>query len=331
MTTTGFRRFAVVAAAVAALLVISDAPAGAAERARGDDDRVTISGPVVVGAQQRVDGAVVSFDGSVRIAGVVDGDVFVGRGSVTVLRNGLVTGTVTVGSGNARIVGRVGDDVTVLRGRAILASTAAVDGDVRSSRRPDVAPGAAVAGNVETTNFSAWFTAAGWALLFLWWLAVTITLLVVGLLFVLLLPRAAQTVTSTGRGTVGLNILWAVLLAIALPIVAGVLAVTIVGIPLALAVMLSLVLAFPMGYVVSSLVLGRLIARNVHPAVAFLIGFGILRVVALIPGLGGLVGFLAAAYGLGVIGVAAWRAGRRTDASTGDGPPPQPAVAEAAG
>jgi cytoskeletal protein CcmA (bactofilin family) len=332
MRTTGSRRIAVVAAAITALLVLAAAPAGAADDdGGGSDERVSITGPIAVGAQQRVDGAVISIDGAVRIAGVVDGDVFVGRGGVTVAEGARVTGTVTVGSGDARINGRVGDHVTVLRGRAILSDTAVVDGDVRSSRKPDVAQGADVTGDIEQTDFSAWFTAAGWALLFLWWLAVTITLLIVGVLFVLLLPGAAQAVTATGREGVGRNILWAVILAIALPIVAAVLAATVVGIPLAIAVMLSLALLFPMGYVVSSLVLGRLISKGSSLVVAFLIGFGILRLIGLIPGLGWIVGFLAAAYGLGVIGVAAWRAGRRTDAGTREPPPQQPAVAEAAG
>lgn len=330
MRTTGSRRIAAIAAVTTALVLLTATPAGAADDAGGDDERVSISGPIAVGPRQRVDGPVISIDGSVVIAGVVDGDVFVGRGGVTVTEDGRVTGTVTVGSGDARINGTVGDHVTVLRGRAILSDTAVVDGDVRSSRRPDVASGARVDGDIEQTDFSAWFTAAGWALLFLWWLAVTITLLIVGILFVLLLPGSAQAVTDTGRESVGRNVLWAVILAIALPIVAAVLAATVVGIPLAIAVVLSLVLLFPMGYIVSSLVLGRLISKGSSLIVAFLIGFGILRLVGLIPGLGWIIGFLAAAYGLGVLAVAAWRAGRRTDAGTQE-PPPQPAVTEAAG
>lgn len=332
MRTTASRRLAGIAAVLTALLILTAAPAGAADDdGGGDDERVSISGPIAVGRNQRVDGPVISIDGAVVIAGLVDGDVFVGRGGVTVTEDGRVTGTVTVGSGDARINGTVGDHVTVLRGRAILSDTAVVDGDVRSSRRPDVASGARVDGDIEQTDFSAWFTAAGWALLFLWWLAVTITLLIVGTLFVLLLPGSAQAVAAAGRESVGRNVLWAAILAIALPIVAAVLAATVVGIPLAIAVVLSLALLFPMGYVVSSIVLGRLIAKGSSLILAFLIGFGILRLIGLIPGLGWIIGFLAAAYGLGVIAVAAWRAGHRSDAGTREPPPQQPAVTEAAG
>jgi hypothetical protein len=42
--------------------------------------------------------------------------------------------------------------------------------------------------------------------------------------------------------------------------------------------------------------------------VAFLVGWGILRVVALVPILGGLVWFAAVVFGLGALTVAIWRA-----------------------
>jgi hypothetical protein len=41
---------------------------------------------------------------------------------------------------------------------------------------------------------------------------------------------------------------------------------------------------------------------------AFLVGWGILRVLALIPVLGGLVGFAAVVFGLGALAVVIWRA-----------------------
>jgi nitrate reductase NapE component len=55
---------------------------------------------------------------------------------------------------------------------------------------------------------------------------------------------------------------------------------------------------------------------------AFFAGFGILRAVALIPGLGFIVWFLACIYGLGALTRAAWRAGREPSAEV---PPAAPA------
>jgi hypothetical protein len=65
-----------------------------------------------------------------------------------------------------------------------------------------VARGAVVDGDIAKTNFAAWFTVAGWIVLVLWWLAVTVSLLIVGILFVLF-PKAAQTVAAVGANRPG--------------------------------------------------------------------------------------------------------------------------------
>jgi hypothetical protein len=238
-----------------------------------------------------------------------------------------VTGAVTVVRGDAVVQGRVADGVTATSGRAVVGDTAVVDGDVRSSKRPDVAQGARVTGDIEKTDFATMFTIAGWIGLALLWLAATITLLILGLLFIALFPRAALAASAAARASVGISILWAAILGIGLPIVAGLLAATVVALPLGVGLILALALVLPLGYVVTSLMLGRLIARGVGDIPAFLIGFAILRAVALIPGLGFLVGFLAAIYGLGALAVAAWRSGRRagtdTAAPPAESPPPE--------
>jgi hypothetical protein len=137
-------------------------------------------------------------------------------------------------------------------------------------------------------------------------------LLVIGILFVLLFPKAARAVTATGRGSTGLSIGWGAILGLGVPLVAAGLGATLVGLPLGLGILALLLVAFPLGYVMTALIIGRSIARGVHDVVAFLIGFAILRALAIIPGLGWLIGFLAAAFGVGALAVAAWRAGHAT-------------------
>jgi hypothetical protein len=67
--------------------------------------------------------------------------------------------------------------------------------------------------------------------------------------------------------------------------------VTVVGIPLALALLAALGLIYALGYSASAWILGRSILRvPVARIVAFLVGWAILRVLALIPILGGLCG-----------------------------------------
>ncbi len=53
---------------------------------------------------------------------------------------------------------------------------------------------------------------------------------------------------------------------------------------------------------------------------AFFAGFGILRAVALLPGIGLVVWVLASLYGLGALTIAAWRAGHETPTAPIDRP-----------
>jgi len=79
-----------------------------------------------------------------------------------------------------------------------------------------------------------------------------------------------------------------------------------VGIPLGLFLFLALALVYSIGYVVGVLALGRLVLKE--PAsryVAFLVGWGALRVIALVPFLGGIAWLVSAVLGLGTLWVAA--------------------------
>ncbi len=62
---------------------------------------------------------------------------------------------------------------------------------------------------------------------------------------------------------------------------------------------------------------------------AFFAGFGILRLIALIPGLGLIVWFVVCIYGIGAVSMAAWYGGHELrDAPPADPPPPPEAAAE---
>jgi len=71
----------------------------------------------------------------------------------------------------------------------------------------------------------------------------------------------------------------------------------------------ALLLLYALGYGASAWILGRPILRGPTAWIlAFLVGWGILRVLAPVPVLGGLVWFAAVVVGLGVLAVAIWRA-----------------------
>lgn len=302
----------------------SASPAGAAATpSPRTDRRISISGGVVVASGDVVNGPVVSVDGPATINGTVKDDVFVGDGRLVI--HGRVTGDVLVVSGDVLITGRVDGDVVALRGRVTTREGARVQGDVKSRRTPDVAPGT-VRGDVKTLNVGNLF--AGFLLVFLvyLWIAVTVSVAILGLLFLLLFPRAADATAAAGRKfwpTLG----WGALIGILGPIVGALVLATIIGIPFGLEILSALNVLAPLGYVASSLVLGRLMVKGTSAGGrigAFFAGFGILRAAALIPGLGFIVWLLACIFGLGALVRAAWRAGRRA-------PEAPPAVSTAEG
>jgi hypothetical protein len=199
--------------------------------------------------------------------------------------------------------------VTVFNGRVELQRGANVTGDVVSQSAPVVASGATIGGTTTRLQTRTNWNGLGWVGRFGWWLAVSVSTLVIGLVLVWLLGRGADRVLEAGRTRIGLAIGLGLLVFFGLPILAGIALVTVVGIPLGLVVLAALLLIYALGYSASGWVLGRSILRRPGTwVVAFLTGWAILRVVALIPILGGLVWFAAVVFGLGALAVAIWYA-----------------------
>ena len=98
---------------------------------------------------------------------------------------------------------------------------------------------------------------------------------------------------------------------IGLPIVAVIALITIVGIPFGLGLLGALGLIHAIAYVVGALWLGRFMVKEPKSAIgAFFAGWAILRVIALIPGVGVLGWIVAVVIGGGAITIALFRSGR---------------------
>jgi hypothetical protein len=277
-------------ATFAVLLLGLAAPAWAQSGSgTGPEAFVVMSGEANVPAGQTV-GDLVVFHGSAVVAGTVDGSLTAFDAPVT-------------------ISGRVNGDVVAFNGRVELREGAHVTGDVVSRGAPIVAQGAVIDGSIRRveTNFN--FEGFGWIGRLAWWLAVSISTLALGLLLVGLAGRGAPKLAETARSALGLSIGWGLLLFFGLPLVAGIALATVVGIPFGIGLFAALGLIYGLGYAASAWILGRALLRE--PAswvLAYLVGWGILRVVALIPFLGGTIWTLAVIFGLGVLMVTVWRA-----------------------
>jgi hypothetical protein len=277
-----------------ATLVFGAVLATPAAAANGDDeltdsDQIVMNGRLVVAEGETVDTAVL-FHGSATI-------------------DGTVTKSVVVFDGPTEISGHVQQDVFVFNGAVTVRSGAQIDGDLVTSETPNVESGATVAGQQQriSTRFDA--GAFGVASRFAWWLGYSVSTLVLGLLLLLFAPGLDAAIVRAWRERTGPSIGFGALVFFLLPIAAIILLLVVVAIPLGLFTLLALGLLYTVGYVAGAHAIGRLLVKApTSRFLAFLVGWGILRVVGLVPVLGGVAWTLATILGLGVLWVASRRA-----------------------
>jgi len=235
------------------------------------------------------------------------GDLVVFHGSSAV--DGTVSGSLVAFDAPVTISGEVDGDVVVFNGRVELRDGANVTGDVVSRSDPVVDSGATIGGETQRIQTNVDWDGFGWVGRLAWWLAVSVSTLVVGLVLLWLVGRGAGGIVDAGRTGIGPSIGWGLLAFFGLPILGIIALVTIVGIPLGLGVLAALGLIYAIGYSATAWIVGRRLLREPTAWIlAFLAGWGILRVLALVPILGGLVGFAAVVFGLGALAVVIWRA-----------------------
>jgi hypothetical protein len=273
------------------VLVLAFGPAtlGAAAQPREAENQIVLSGTVEVDRGREV-AEVVVLHGSARIEGVALGDVIVLDGGITV--HGQVSGSVVAMDGSVRLgsSAQVGGDVTA-RGGVVVSEGAVVDGRIRQHAAFTWRAPLAVFGRFGT------------------WLAVTVSTLLLGLALVFIGPRGVEAVFDAARTAPWFAAAWGAGLAVGIPVLAVVAMASLVVLPLGLALALALSLAAFAGYAFAGYALGRLVWTNPErQVVAFLAGWGALRVIGLIPFVNGVTFVLAAAFGLGAAAVATWKA-----------------------
>jgi hypothetical protein len=271
-----------------------------------DSDQIVMNGRLIVADGDTVDTAVL-FHGTATI-------------------DGTVTKSVVVFDGPTEISGHVQQDVFVFSGPVTVRSGAQIDGDLVTSETPTVESGATISGEQQrvSTRFDA--GAVGVASRFAWWLGYSVSTLVLGLLLLLFAPRVDAAIVRAMRERTGASIGFGALVFFLLPVVAVFMLVIVVALPLGLFMLLALALLYTVGYVAGAHAIGRLLVKlPTSRYLAFLAGWGILRVIGLIPALGGLAWVLASIFGLGVL----WVAGRLAAAEPSEARavPPTPAVA----
>jgi hypothetical protein len=274
-----------------ACLVLALVPATLAttSQPKEAEDQIVLSGTVDVARGSEV-GEVVVLHGSARIDGVAFGDVVVLDGGITI--DGQVSGSAIAVDGSVK-----------------LGPNAHVGGDVLARGTVVVSEGAVVDGRIRQHAAFTWRTPVSVLGRFATWLAVTVSTLLLGLAIVLVAPRGVDAVFDATRNATWIAAAWGVGLTVGIPILAILAIASLVALPLGLVVALALALAAFAGYALAAYALGCLVwTAPTRQVVAFLIGWAILRLVALIPFVSGVTFLLAGAFGLGAAAVATWRA-----------------------
>jgi hypothetical protein len=242
-------------------------------------------------------------------------------GTAVVIRgNGVIEGAVgdqlLVVRGNAHVTGRVHGDVVVLNGHVDLAPGAHVDGNVLLyGSTLTRSPGAVVTGQIHEERGLSFGARAIW----LFWLGMTLTLVVTGLVFATLATRSLIESAGMIAAATGPTLLTALLLWIGLPALAFLAFLTVIGIPLGFTILFFVIPALTaIGYLVTGTAVGRLVMRRrrtppdaigvVHEPLYAEVTSGvlILQIIGFIPGLGGLVIILAGLLGAGALLYRAW-------------------------
>lgn len=236
--------------------------------------------------------------GDVRIDAHVHGNARAAGGTVTVEPSAIIDGNATLAGGNVdvygqiggslqafggriRIDGQVAGDVEVVSDDIRLGPGARIDGRLtyRGPNAPEVAPGAVVAGGIDRQQ-RAWRDlspesgvgrVATGVMRALWFAGVLLIGIVVVAVFPTFSREAAATVRSDPLASIGLGLA----LLIALPLLAAMLFITIIGIPLGFAVLLGYALVLMLGYMIGALAIGDFLLGRARPGEGESIGWRI--------------------------------------------------------
>ncbi|MFC7133515.1 MULTISPECIES: bactofilin family protein [Salinibaculum] len=364
-TTVGRRA---VALTLVVVLLLAAVPVASAQEVRGGGAITVPAGTVhegdlsVVGGSVLVDGTVdgsieglagsivvtgtVTGDieaaaGSVTIQGVVEGNVEAAADTVTIANGGRVDGDVAAGAQTLAIDGIVGGNVDAGVATLRLSEATVISGNLRyGSGTTVVDDGATVLGTTERVDGisvavpapfvgdfdvgsvlpTGVFVTLGFVVNFL-----------LGALLLVVAPRFARRVTETGTTDAVRTGVAGIATFVGVPVALTLTAVTIVGIPLALAgfgvYALVLWLAFVYGaLVVGTYLLGLTDRTSAWGALA--VGLAVPAVASFVD-LGGIVGFLYLLFGLGAftLSVLAVRRGGEGEVATEEVPPRDPDLA----
>lgn len=308
-----------------------------------------------VTAEQRTSGDMVAAGNRVRLQGAVGGDLYAAGGEVHVaapvsgsarLAGGRIEITAAaqiddgvsiagreveidgrigpyaqIAAGSIRIGGHVAGDVNARGGSLTVSPGAVIDGALRfqGPNPPTVAEGAQIRDGVQHIQdesgggrgLKSFFNFVGIVWMLGW--------LIVGILLLILAPGVTRAAVQTIRAQTWRSLMVGFVLLILVPAVIALVAITLIGIPLALVLIAAYLLLLAIGYLASVITISdSLLARlrggkastTAMRVGAFILVSVILYLLVQIPFAGGLIGFLVLLVGMGGLALLMFSRGR---------------------
>lgn len=268
-----------------------------------DGDLVAFAGTVLVANGGTVTGDVEAFAGTVQIDGMVDGSISAAAGTLQLGEDATIGGSISAAAGSIRLLGSVDGDVEAGAGSVSLGEDARIGGDLTYAGTLDRRPGASVEGTVTRRSEVAVDAPPRGRLpsVLLGAYAFLVNLLV-GALLLLVAPTFAESVVRRVHRTTLVAGLLGLATAVLVPVALLVVAITIVGLPLAVVGGLLFALVLWVGlllgrYAVGAWLVGFAGVRNRWAALV--VGLLVVALVGAVPYVGGLVSGVVTLLGLG--------------------------------
>jgi hypothetical protein len=293
-------------------------------------DLVVMGGTVTVNG--RVSDDVRVMGGTVTIVNSVGDDLFIGAGSVTIADAAVIRGDLVAGTGTLNLYGRVNGSAKLGFGTGRINGKIDGNADVRYSEGLSFGKDARIAGQLnywaptEEASFSDYaskvqfhsvvdaganrqglrhlLTAAGLMAIIWKWLS----LLFVGALMIWIFPKFFPKLVDSikARSNTGQFVLAGFAFLILVPLLGGLFAVTVIGLPVAMIMFFAYVLMIIFSAIVGAYGLGSYLRRHRHATqwdqlANLALGTLTVLVVAHVPFIGGLFQALVIMFGLGVV------------------------------
>lgn len=275
---------------------------------------------------------------SVTLNGEVTGNASIGAQSFNLAQQGRIGGDASIGATDSTFSGSIGRDLAIggqgvsLAGNVdrnvqVNATDITLTGDARvngslhavSTNQVNKQPGAVVSGGItRAPPAQSSKPAASTGSVLLWLLYWLLAMLLIALALALLFPRALHAISDEALPRPWRVLLIGFVAAFAVPFILFLLALTVIGIPLALLVGLCWLLIVLFSSPVFAYYIGRLILRHSRqPLLIMLVGALVLIVLYLIPFLNILTGIIAVWVGSGMLLSALFKRTPRPEYSLG--------------